>query len=164
MILWILPRYLVNWRQHGAGLLEPGLTVKDNFEFTWNIWNADWECSSSFKWNSARANIRKHVTMTDLCLALFNKAGYTATSCGRLGRGENARFPTFQLERDGRTGGRMDGRTDGISPHSTGLCPLSGPLPKTEINKADRHKSRAPRNQRPTDRRTDGSTDRKSVL
>ena len=25
--------------------------------------------------------------------------------------------------------GRTDVRTDGISPHSTGLCPLSGPLP-----------------------------------
>ena len=24
---------------------------------------------------------------------------------------------------------RMDGWRDGISPHSTGLCPLSGPLP-----------------------------------
>ena len=30
----------------------------------------------------------------------------------------------------GRTDVRMDGRTYGISPHSTGLCPLSGPLPK----------------------------------
>ena len=28
----------------------------------------------------------------------------------------------------GAQGERMDGRTDGISPHSTGLCPLSGPL------------------------------------
>ena len=35
-----------------------------------------------------------------------NKAGYTATSCGRLGRGGNARFPTFQLECDGPTDGR----------------------------------------------------------
>ena len=26
---------------------------------------------------------------------LFNKAGYTATSCGRVGRGGNMRFPTF---------------------------------------------------------------------
>ena len=39
---------------------------------------------------------------------------------------------------DGRTGGQTDGqmegctdvRTDGKSPHSTGLRPLSGPLPK----------------------------------
>ena len=27
-----------------------------------------------------------------------NKAGYTATSCGRVGRGENARFQTFQRD------------------------------------------------------------------
>ena len=37
---------------------------------------------------------------------------------------------------DGRTYGRTDGRTDvrtyGISPHSTGLRPLSGPLPKKQ--------------------------------
>ena len=30
---------------------------------------------------------------------------------------------------DGRMYGRMYGRMDGISPHSTGLRPLSGPLP-----------------------------------
>ena len=29
----------------------------------------------------------------------------------------------------------MDGRTDGISPHSTGLCPLWGPLPKNQLPK-----------------------------
>ena len=27
----------------------------------------------------------------------MNKAGYTAISCGRVGRGGYARFPTFQL-------------------------------------------------------------------
>ena len=47
-----------------------------------------------------------------------NKAGYTAnTSCGRVGRGGNARFNTFQLDHHGptnqRTNGRTDGRTDG---------------------------------------------------
>ena len=31
---------------------------------------------------------------------------------------------------DIRMSGRMDVRTDGKSPHSTGLCPLSGPLPR----------------------------------
>ena len=41
-------------------------------------------------------------------LESVNKAGYTATSCGRVGRGGNASFPTFQLERDGRTDGRTD--------------------------------------------------------
>ena len=40
-----------------------------------------------------------------------NKAGYTATSCGQVGKGGNARFPTFQLERDGRTDGRTDGQS-----------------------------------------------------
>ena len=30
---------------------------------------------------------------------------------------------------DKRTDGLTDGRMDGISPHSTGRCPLSGPLP-----------------------------------
>ena len=43
-----------------------------------------------------------------------NKAGYTAnTSCGRVGRGGNARFHTFRLVfTDGRTDGRTDGWTD----------------------------------------------------
>ena len=31
---------------------------------------------------------------------------------------------------DGQTDVRTDGRTDGKSPYSTGLRPLSGPLPK----------------------------------
>ena len=45
-----------------------------------------------------------------------NKAGYTAnTSCGPVGRGRNAGFPTFQLDDPGRTNGPMDGRTDGQS-------------------------------------------------
>ena len=42
-----------------------------------------------------------------------NKAGYTAISCGRVGRGGNARFPTFQLERDGPTDRPTDQPTDG---------------------------------------------------
>ena len=50
----------------------------------------------------------------------MNKAGYTAnTSRGRVGRGGNACFPTFRLERDGPTNQptnrptnrRTDGRT-----------------------------------------------------
>ncbi|MEE3021833.1 MAG: hypothetical protein VX367_04230 [SAR324 cluster bacterium] len=40
-------------------------------------------------------------------------AGYTAISCGRVGRSGNARFPTLQLERDGPTNGPTDGPTDG---------------------------------------------------
>ena len=43
----------------------------------------------------------------------FNKAGYTATSCGRVGRGGNARFPTCRLDGYGRTDRRTDRRTDG---------------------------------------------------
>ena len=43
-----------------------------------------------------------------------NKAGYTATSCGQVGRGGNARFHTFRLVlTDRRTYRRTDGRTDG---------------------------------------------------
>ena len=48
-----------------------------------------------------------------------NKAGYTATSCGRVGRGGNARFHSFELDHyrrtDQRTDRRTDGRTDGQS-------------------------------------------------
>ena len=42
-----------------------------------------------------------------------NKAGYTAISCGRVGRGGNARFPTFRLDGYGRMDRRTDQRTDG---------------------------------------------------
>ena len=44
-----------------------------------------------------------------------NKAGYTAISCGRVGRGGNARFPTFRLDGYGRTDGPTDRRTDKAS-------------------------------------------------
>ena len=44
---------------------------------------------------------------------MTNKAGYTSTSWGRVGRGGNARFPTFQLERDGPTNQPTDQPTDG---------------------------------------------------
>ena len=42
-----------------------------------------------------------------------NKAGYTAnTSCGRVGRGGNARFHTFQLDHhDGLTDRPTDGQS-----------------------------------------------------
>ena len=41
-----------------------------------------------------------------------NKTGYTATSCGRVGRGGNARFPTFRLDHlYGPTNQPTDGRT-----------------------------------------------------
>ena len=57
-----------------------------------------------------------------------NKAGYTATSCGRVGRGGNARFPTFQLERDRPTDQPTDRRTDKASYRVA--CP--------QLKKADR--------------------------
>ena len=42
-------------------------------------------------------------------LQINNKAGYTATSCGRVGRGGYVRFPTYRLVlTDGRTNGRTD--------------------------------------------------------
>ena len=44
-----------------------------------------------------------------------NKAGYTATSCGRVGRGGNARFHTFELDYYRRADGWTDQRTDGQS-------------------------------------------------
>ena len=40
-----------------------------------------------------------------------NKAGYTATSCGWVGRGGNARFPTFRLDGYGRTDLPTDGQS-----------------------------------------------------
>ena len=46
-----------------------------------------------------------------ICSVNRNKAGYTATSCGRVGRGRDARFPTFRLDHFERTDGQMDGRT-----------------------------------------------------
>ena len=42
-----------------------------------------------------------------------NKARYTAISCGRVGRGGNTRFPTFQLERDGPTNQPTNQPTNG---------------------------------------------------
>ena len=51
--------------------------------------------------------------MTTTMMTNPNKAGYTATSCGRVGRGGNARFPTFRLDHYGPMDGPMDGRTNG---------------------------------------------------
>ena len=44
----------------------------------------------------------------------YNKAGYTAISCGRVGRGEYARFPSFLLVRYGRTDGLTDRQTKSL--------------------------------------------------
>ena len=59
------------------------------------------------RWKTNRKNEYGRKSME-----IENQAGYTATSCGRLGRGGNARFPTFQFERDGPTDQPTDGRTD----------------------------------------------------
>ena len=48
-----------------------------------------------------------------------NKAGYTAISCGRVGRGGNARFPTFRLDGYGPTDGPTDRPTDGPTDQRT---------------------------------------------
>ena len=49
-------------------------------------------------------NLNREVTEQKHVQQLFNKAGYTAISCGRVGRGGNARFSTFRLvDTDGRT-------------------------------------------------------------
>ena len=49
-------------------------------------------------------------------MGLVKKVGYTAISCGRVGRGGNARFPTFDsIITDQRTNGLTNGQTDGQS-------------------------------------------------
>ena len=42
-------------------------------------------------------------TQMSLRFQVHNKAGYTAISCRQVGRGRNARFPTFQLDHHGPT-------------------------------------------------------------
>ena len=67
-------------------------------------------------WQNKRIKKRLKVeeTWCPLLLCFDNKAGYAAnTSRGRVGRGGNACFPTFQLERDGPTDRRTDRPTDG---------------------------------------------------
>ena len=44
-----------------------------------------------------------------------NKARYSATTCGQVGRGGNARFPTFRLDLHGPTDQQTDGPTDKAS-------------------------------------------------
>ena len=48
-----------------------------------------------------------------------NKAGYTATSCGRVGRGGTACFHTFRLDHYKPTDQQTDGATDGRSNRRT---------------------------------------------
>ena len=55
---------------------------------------------------------RLSILSNDLSEIDKNKAGYTATSCGQVGRGGNARFHSFRLVlTDGPTNQRTDGRT-----------------------------------------------------
>ena len=66
----------------------------------------------SQRMNESRNGFIKWIT--DRIDHLRNKAGYTAnTSCGRVGRGENAVFPLF--DSCPRTDWRTDGPTDGQS-------------------------------------------------
>ena len=55
---------------------------------------------------------RALVKLADSGDAIRDKARYKATSCGRVGRGGNLCFPTFQLERDGPTNQPTDRPTD----------------------------------------------------
>ena len=47
-------------------------------------------------------------------------------------KGSEGQLEGLRASRGG-TDERTNERTDGKSPHSTGLCPLPGPLPKKEI-------------------------------
>ena len=64
-------------------------------------------------------NVENHYSFTSPFFgykSLWNKAGSTAnTSRGRMGRGGNACFPTFRLERDGPTDRPTDRPTDKAS-------------------------------------------------
>ena len=54
----------------------------------------------------------RKTTTTIIATTDNNKAGYPATSCGRVGRSGYARFPTFRLDHlYGPTNQRTDGRT-----------------------------------------------------
>ena len=66
----------------------------------------DWSrCEDNYlTYRKCKRNVQRLVDL--------NKAGYTAISCERVGRGGNARFPTFQLERDGPTNRPTDQPTD----------------------------------------------------
>ena len=62
------------------------------------------KCAASWllysdKWPKSNKLSKTHIFSFDN----WNKAGYTAISCGRVGRGRNARFPTFQLDHHGPT-------------------------------------------------------------
>ena len=71
---------------------------------------------SSYAHKHVFACLIKHEYSPSLFLHKINKAGYTATSCGWVGRGGYARFPTFRLMlMDRRTDEPMDQRMDKAS-------------------------------------------------
>ena len=80
--------------------------------------------------NDKAINMPATMVATWLAEALMNKAGYTATSCGRVGRGGYARFSTFRLV---LTDQRTDGPTDKASYRVA--CPQLKRKRKKEINK-----------------------------
>ena len=57
-------------------------------------------------WCPNQVQIDLPISLALIMQMVHNKAGYTATSCGRVGRGGNTRFPTFRLDHYGRTDGR----------------------------------------------------------
>ena len=59
--------------------------------------------------------IKRDTKVSKRCFRKRNKAGYTAISYGRMGRGGNALFPPFRLDHYGPTDGPMDRRTDKAS-------------------------------------------------
>ena len=75
-------------------------------------------------------------------------ARYMATSCGRVGRGGNASFPTFRLDgygpMDGRTDGPMDGQTDRRTDGRTDKASyrVACPQLKKKENRKERKKER----------------------
>ena len=69
----------------------------------WIDWSIDW--INREVWRLIKSTVKWEI----------NKAGSTAnTNCGRVGRGGNTRFPTFQLERDRPTNRPTDGRTKAL--------------------------------------------------
>ena len=60
--------------------------------------------------------------------------GLRASQQGLRASRQGLRASRQGLRTSQRGDGQTDGRTFGISPHSTGLCPLSGPLPKNQQN------------------------------
>ena len=75
-------------RSHGTIAFSTGVSsVRLNSCFDVNIDSGSMRTSTALP-----RQCRERIGRRDRWI---NKAGYTAISCGRVGRGENARFPTF---------------------------------------------------------------------